>query len=93
MLLRNSASQSLAAEVVKSDAASFQVTATPIAASPFTDFPGLIRHLPMYGERTLRALVKRKIIPAVRLPGTRKLGFHLPTVDAALLRYQKGGLE
>lgn len=61
------------------------------ANTPFCDFTALIRHLPMYGERTLRELVKRKIIPSVRPPGSRKLAFHIPSVETALLRYQQGG--
>ena len=81
----------VAAETAKTETAKPPVAAT--APSPFTDFPGLVRHLPMYGARTLRTLVKRKIIPSVRPPGTRKLGFFLPSVEAALLRFQKGGIE
>jgi hypothetical protein len=61
--------------------------------TPFCDFSALVRHLPMYGERTLRELVKRKIIPSVRPPGSRKLAFHIPSVEASLLRYQKGGIS
>jgi hypothetical protein len=61
------------------------------AATPFCDFSALVRRLPMYGERTLRELIKRKIIPSVRPPGSRKLAFHIPSVEAALLRYQHGG--
>lgn len=60
---------------------------------PFTDLRGLASHLPMYGERNLRDLIKRGIICSIRPPGSRKLGFHLPSVEAALLRYQKGGVE
>lgn len=61
------------------------------AATPFTDFFGLMEHLPAYREQALRALVKRGVIPVVRLPGSRKFLFHLPTVTDALLRYQRGG--
>ncbi len=70
-----------------------EATAKASPPTPFTDFLGLVRHLPMYGSRTLRNLVKRKIIPSVRPPGTRKLGFFLPSVEAALLRFQRGGIE
>lgn len=63
------------------------------ANTPFTDFAGLVRYLPMYRPRTLRALVKKKILPHIRPPGTRKLGFHLPSVDAALRRFEKGGIQ
>jgi hypothetical protein len=62
------------------------------AGTPFCDFSALVRHLPMYGERTLRELVKREIIPSVRPPGSRKLAFHIPSVEASLLRHQKGGI-
>jgi hypothetical protein len=67
--------------------------ANPPAKTPFCDFAALVRHLPMYGERTLRELVKRKIIPSVRPPGSRKLAFHIPSVEAALLRFQRGGTQ
>ena len=70
-----------------------EVTVSPRDPTPFSDFPGLVRHLPMYGERTLRQLVKDKVIPAVRPPGSRKLAFHIPSVEAALLRFQHGGIE
>ena len=72
---------------------SLPVTAQNPNPSPFTDFPGLVRYLPMYGERTLRDLRKRGLIPSIRPPGSRKLAFHLPSVDAALLRFQRGGIE
>jgi len=68
-----------------------QQSAIPAAPSPFTDFGGLVRHLPAYGPRTIRTLVKRRIIPSIRPPGTRKLNFHIPSVEAALLRFQQGG--
>src|SRR5882672_10813183 len=70
-----------------------EVAAKSSPPTPFCDFSSLVRHLPMYGERTLRQLVKDKIIPAVRPPGSRKLAFHLPSVEASLLRHQKGGGE
>ena len=65
-----------------------EIATMPPAPTPFCDFSALVRHLPMYGERTLRELVKRKILPVCRPPGTRKLAFHLPSVEAALLRHQ-----
>jgi len=61
--------------------------------TPFCDFPGLVRHLPMYGSRTLRDLVKKGVISSIRPPGSRKLAFHIPSVERALLRFQKGGIE
>lgn len=62
------------------------------AQTPFCDFSALVRHLPMYSARTLRALVKRRVIPSVRPPGSRKHAFHIPSVEAALLRYQRDGI-
>ncbi len=70
-----------------------EVTTKSPPPTPFCDFPALVRHLPMYGERTLRELVKKRIVPCLRPPGSRKLAFHIPSVEAALLRYQRGGLE
>ena len=70
-----------------------EAAGTPSAPATFLDFPGLVRYLPMYRERKLRELVKLKIVPTLRLPGTRKLAFHLPSVEAALVRFQKGGIE
>ena len=66
---------------------------TTQASTPFTDFDGLMKHLPMYGERSLRELLKKKILPTIRPPGSRKLAFHLPSVDAAMMRFQRGGIE
>lgn len=68
-------------------------TAPPSTSTPFCDFPGLVRHLPMYGERTLRNLIHKGIVPRILPPKTRKLNFHLPSVEAALLRFQRGGIE
>ena len=65
----------------------------PQASTPFTDFDGLMKHLPMYGERSLRELLKKKILPTIRPPGSRKLAFHLPSIDAAMIRFQRGGIE
>lgn len=69
-------------------------TAPPVTnPSPFTGFAGLATRYPFYKERTLRDLVKRKILPACRPPGSRKLIFHLESCDKALLRYERGGLK
>lgn len=57
----------------------------------FLDFRGLLGAVPL-GERTLREEIKRKRIPAIRLPGGRRLLFHLPSVQKALLRFQEGGI-
>ena len=83
----------VAAETTKSSESTPPlVGVAPHAPSPFTGFHGLVHHLPMYGERSLRQMVKDKVIPSIRPLGSRKLTFHLPSVDAALLRYQKGGV-
>jgi hypothetical protein len=70
-----------------------EVAAKSSPPTPFCDFPALVRHLPMYGPRTLRDLAKRKIIPTIRPPGSRKLAFHIPSVERSLLRFQRGGIE
>ena len=63
----------------------------PIPAG-FIDFAGLLANVPL-GERTLRSEIKKGHLPAIRLPGGRRLLFHLPSVEAALLRFQRGGIE
>jgi hypothetical protein len=64
----------------------------PAALPPnFTDFPGLLAAVPL-GERTVREEIKKGRIPAIRMPGGRRLIFHLPSVERALLRFQKGGI-
>ena len=59
----------------------------------FWDFRGLMAQVPL-GERTLRTLIKNKILPAIR-PGIkgRRLLFHPDSVTKALLRFQIGGIE
>lgn len=58
----------------------------------FLDFPGLCDRVPL-GERTLREHIAEGRIPHIRLPGGRRLLFHWPTVQAALLRFEKGGAK
>lgn len=60
--------------------------------SGLLDLPGLLARVPV-SERTLRAEVKKGRIPAIRLPHGRRLLFHWPSVEAALLRHQRGGVE
>ncbi len=55
--------------------------------TPFVGFDGLATFLPMYKPRTLRDHIKHGVIPTVRVG--RKLAFHLPTVEAALMRRQR----
>jgi hypothetical protein len=65
----------------------------PILLPPnFTDFTGLLLAVPL-GERTLREEIKKGHIPAIRMPGGRRLLFHMPSVERALLRFQRGGIE
>lgn len=58
----------------------------------FTDFPGLAAAVPL-GERTLREEIKKGHLPAIKMPGGRRLLFHMPSVELALLRFQRGGIE
>ena len=43
-------------------------------------------------ERTFRETLKRGLLPVVRLKGGRRLLFHWPSLESALLRFQKGGI-
>jgi len=73
-----------------------QDASKPTASS--TNFPGgffdfqYLRSFVPVSERTLRSLIKREIIPHVRVKGGRRLLFHGPSVERALLRFQKGGI-
>jgi len=58
----------------------------------FIDFRALLLRVP-YGERATRGLIGSNIIPHIRVPHGRRLIFHWPSVEKALLRYQKGGIE
>ena len=58
----------------------------------FLDFVGLLLAVPL-GERTLRTEIKKGHIPAIKMPGGRRLLFHWPSVEKALIRYQKGGIS
>ena len=55
----------------------------------FIDFTELSRHVPLC-ERSLREAIRRGKIPSVRLPGARRIIFHLESVELALLRMQRG---
>jgi hypothetical protein len=59
--------------------------------SGFFDFQQLRGFVPV-SERTLRVMIKNEIIPHVRIKGGRRLLFHGPSVERALLRFQKGGI-
>jgi predicted site-specific integrase-resolvase len=63
--------------------------ATPGEAG-FIDEKTLLERLPI-SRRTLFAWRESGNIPCVRLPGGRRVIYHWPSVEAALLRKQKGG--
>ena len=54
-------------------------------------FDALATRLPFASERTLRDWTRRGILPSIRPPGARKLGFHWPSVIEALQRHSRGG--
>jgi len=58
----------------------------------FLSFRDLLAVLPL-SERTARAEIQRGRIPVIRLPRSRRLLFHWPTVEKALLRFQRGGIS
>jgi len=58
----------------------------------FFDFQRLRTFVPV-SERTLRSLIKREIIPHIRVKGGRRLLFHGPSVERALIRFQRGGIQ
>jgi len=73
-----------------------QATAAPNvvainASGDFYGFDGLCAAVPL-SPRTLRALIKQGLIPHIRMKGGRRLIFHGPSVNRALLRFQKGGI-
>jgi hypothetical protein len=63
---------------------------TPANESGFIDEKELLTRLPV-SRRTLWQWREDGKIPCVRLPGGRRVLFHWPSVEAALLRKQKGG--
>jgi predicted DNA-binding transcriptional regulator AlpA len=64
---------------------------TPSSEAGFIDQKQLLARLPI-SRRTLFNWRTSGTIPCVRLGGRRIL-FHWPSVEAALLRYQRGGVE
>jgi len=60
-------------------------------AAPLTDFKGLTAQRPFYSPRTWRALLKKGVVPHIRLPNARRIIVDLNAVDAALRRHAKGG--
>ena len=74
------------------------LTAEPSAPVSRRELQGFIneKHLlsliPV-SRRTLFEWRERGKIPCVRLPGSRRVLFHFPSVQAALLRLQTGGTK
>jgi len=54
--------------------------------SRFKNFEQLAKQLPL-SPRKLRGLIADGAIPVIRLPGSRRLLFDWPAVEAALRRY------
>jgi len=61
------------------------------AQEGFIDADELLRRVP-FSRGTLRNRMKAGKLPYIRLDG-RKLCFHCPSVEQALLRAQRGGPE
>jgi hypothetical protein len=61
------------------------------SSGDFYGFDGLRAAVPL-SPRTLRELIKRGLIPHIRMKGGRRLIFHGPSVNCAVLRFQKGGI-
>jgi predicted site-specific integrase-resolvase len=62
----------------------------PANGPVFIDEKELLARLPV-SRRTLWQWREDGKIPCVRVPGGRRVIYHLPSVEAALLRLQKGG--
>jgi hypothetical protein len=60
-------------------------------STSLTDFKGLTEQRPFYSARTWRTLLKKGVVPHIRLPKARRIIVDLSAVDAALRRYAKGG--
>jgi hypothetical protein len=54
------------------------------------DMAGLLSRVPL-SERTIRAAIKKRQLPCIRLPGARKFIFHWPTMQEAFRRFEQGG--
>lgn len=59
---------------------------------PFIDYKTLRGRLPLC-DRTLRELIRKGVLPSIALPGGRKRLFYWPAVEAALRRFQRGGVS
>jgi hypothetical protein len=68
------------------------LSANQIRANTFISFGDLLPKLPI-GERTARKWTRLGLIPSIRLPGSRRVFYHWPSVEVALLRLQRGGQQ
>jgi hypothetical protein len=64
--------------------------AQPTPIEGFLSFEQLLPKLPV-GERSARQWTRLGILPSIRLPGSRRVIYHWPSVERALLRLQRGG--
>ena len=55
----------------------------------FISFDELLPRLPV-GARSAREWTRQGVIPSIRLPGSRRVLYHWPSVEQALLRRQRG---
>jgi hypothetical protein len=53
----------------------------------------MLRRYPFGCRKSLYNHCKAGTIPSIVLKGGRRRYFHIPSVDAALLRFQKGGVQ
>jgi hypothetical protein len=66
------------------------LAAQPTVGEGFLSFEQLLPKLPV-GDRSAREWTRRGILPSIRLPGSRRVLYHWPSVERALLRLQRGG--
>jgi len=62
----------------------------PSVDEVFVDLEIILPRLPIC-ERVAREWTRLGKIPSIRLPGSRRILYHWPSVHAALLRMQRGG--
>ena len=56
----------------------------------FLSLEELLPRLPVC-ERSAREWTRRGLLPSIKLPGSRRVLYHWPSVERALLRLQRGG--
>src|SRR5262245_60059036 len=66
------------------------VATHPTVGDGFLSFEQLLPKLPV-GERSARGWTRSGILPSIKLPGSRRVLYHWPSVVRALLRLQRGG--